>query len=343
MKKYLRIFHTMALVFLTLAFVSCENDSHDPDFELSGDVKKYFPEYCVKLSASYNYGGNKHFYMTAEPYFYFSPEEWNISIDKVDYYVDDEYIQTETVSPYTIKYNSNDWFTGAHNVRADITISGKNIDTFILQTKSVIDNSSSQERAADIWFDYDFATTGQEFFISGNLNPNRSAVGTTVNSFSATWDDISMGEKTSSPYKVNRIITEAAGTTHSVSATLNFTQGNIRQTYGFSMSSYEIPGPTTVRQMFKIKSRYNDYQNGETFEGIARLYVGSDVKSTYEFELYLDKDLIGSTKTFPFDISYKLQNLVTGDHTLKEVWICYDADGNIKSSFSTDEILTITK
>lgn len=333
----------MALVFISLAFASCEKDSHDPDFELSGDVQKYFPDYCVKLSASYNYGGNKQFHMTAEPYFYFSPEEWDISIDKVDYYVDDEYIQTETVSPYSIEYYSDDWYTGAHNVRADITISGKNIDTFVLQTKRVIDNSSSQERAADIWFDYDYATTGQDFFISGNLNPSRSAVGTTVNSFSAKWDDISMGEKTNSPYKVTRVITEAAGTTHAVSATLNYTQGNIRMSYGFSMSTYEIPGPTTVRQMFRIKSRYNDFKNGETLEGIARLYVGSDVKSTYEFELYLDNNLIGSSKTFPYDLSYRLQNLEIGDHTLRETWVCYDEEGNRKSSFSTDEILTITE
>ena len=331
----------MALVCLLLN--SCENDPHDPDFELSGNVQKYFPEYCVRLSMSYNFGGKKFFHMTAEPNFYFSPKEWDLVIEKVDYYIDEKYIQTETVSPYSIEYTSDNWITGAHNVRADITISGKNIDTFVFQAKRVIDNSSTQERAADIWFDYDFATTGQEFFISGNFNPNRSTSGTIVKSFTAEWDKISMGEKTESPYKLKRVITEAVGTKHSVSASMEYTQGNLQLSYAFSMSSYEIPGPTTVKQMFKLKSRYKDYQNGEMLEGIARLFIGNEVKASYELDLYLDNNLIGRSKTFPYELSYKLENLEVGDHVIKEQWIRYDENGNKTSSFSTDDIITITK
>ena len=331
------------MAFLCLSLNSCENDPHDPDFELSGNVQKYFPEYCVRLSASYNYGNNKYFHMTAEPYFYFSPDEWGIEIEKVDYYVDDKYIQTETVSPFSIEYDSDNWYTGAHNVRADITISGKNIDTFVLQAKRVIDNSSSQERAADIWFDYNFATTGQEFTISGNLNSKRSSSNTIVNSFSAKWDDVSMGEKTATPYKLGRVVTEPAGTSHSVNATLYYIQGNTRLSYGFTMNDYEIPGPTTVRQMFRFKSRYNDYQNGEILEGIARLFVGSEVKSTYELELYLDNGLIAKTKEFPYELSYKLENLEIGEHDIKEQWTRFDESGNKTNSFSTNQSITITK
>lgn len=343
MKNHIQKFSILLIAFVCLFTYSCKNDPHDPDFELRGNVQEYFPDYCVRLSASYNFEGNNYFHMTAEPIFYFSPEEWNLDIEKVDYYIDDEYIQTETESPYSIEYNSANWLTGAHSVRADITISGKNIDTFVFQTKRVIDNSSTQERAADIWFDYDIATTGQEFFISGNLNPNRSTSGTIVKSFTAKWDGISMGEKTEAPYKLNRVITEATGTKHTVNAIMQYTQGNVQQSYSYSISSYEIPGPNTVKQMFKLKSRYQDYQNGETLEGIARLFIGSEVKATYELEVYLDNNLIGESKTFPYELSYKLDNLKIGDHTIKEQWIRIDEEGNKTSSFSTDEIITITK
>lgn len=343
MKNHILKINILLLAFVCLLLNSCENDPHDPDFELTGNVQEYFPDYCVRLSTAYNFGGNNYIHLTAEPNFYFSPEEWNLVIEKVDYYIDDEYIQTETVSPYSIEYESKKWNTGAHSVRADITISGKSIDTFVLQTKRIIDNSSSQERAADIWFDYNFATTGQEFFISGNLNPNRSTSGTIMKSFKAEWDEISMGEKTESPYKLQRVITEAVGTKHAVGATMNYVQGNVQLSYAFSMSSYEIPGPTTVKQMFKLKSRYKDYENGEMLEGIARLFIGSEVKATYELELYLDNNPIGTSKSFPYEVSYKLENLNVGDHTLKEQWVRYDEDGNKTSSFSTDEIITITK
>lgn len=341
--KYIisKLFLMVMLVF-TVLFSSCDNDPHDPDIELSGNVSKYFPSYCVNLSTSYS-GSNKFFSMTCEPHFYFNPSDWDINIDKIDYYVDDEYCQTETVSPFTFKYESHDWYIGAHNVRADITISGKNIETFVLQCTKVIDNSSSQEKAADVWFDYDYATTGQVFFISGNINHNRSASGTIIRSFSAKWDGESIGEVSDAPYKLTRTMTDMSGTKHSVSATLVYKQGSIETSYTFSMSSYEIPGPTSVMQTFKLKSRYNDYQNGETLEGVARQFIGNEVKSSYKFELYLDNVLIGSSTSFPYELSYKLVDLTLGEHTLKKQWVRYDENGNRTSSFSTDEIITITK
>lgn len=341
MARYFHILYVIALTLTSLTLMSCENDPHDPDIELSGNVENYFPSYCVNLNVSYG-TSNKYFHMTAEPRFYFNPSEWSIVIDKVDYYVDNTYIKTETKSPFKIEYESEDWYIGAHNIRADITISGNNIETFVLQTSKVIDNSSHQENAADIWFDYNFATTGEEFFVSANINYNRSAAGTSIKSFSAEWDDISMGEKTTSPYKLTRIVKENAGSYHVVNATIIYVQGNTE----FRHSLYyhtEIPGPNSIKQTFNLKSNYSDYRNGDKLEGIARQFIGPDVKSTYELELYLDNNLIGSSKTFPYELSYKLENLELGEHTLKKLWIRYDEGGDRTNSFSTDEIITITK
>lgn len=342
MTKIINIYYAIVFVFTSLYFVSCDNDPHDPDIELSGNVSKYFPSYCVDLSVTYSMS-NMYFHMKAEPRFFFNPSEWGIVVEKVDYYVDGVYIKTETQSPYTVEYESSDWYTGTHDIRADITISGSKIETFVLQTNEVIENSSSQVKAADIWFDYNYATTGEEFFVSANINPRRSAPGTTITSFSAKWDETSMGDATSSPYKLTRIVNEDAGTTHSVSATLRYKQENSEVSYSFSMPSYEIPSPNSIRQNFTLKSRYYDYQNGEILEGVARQFIGSEVKATYEFELYLDDILIGSSKTFPYELSYKLENLEIGEHPLKKQWVRYDENGIRSSSFSTNEIITITE
>jgi hypothetical protein len=114
-------------------------------------------------------------------------------------------------------------------------------------------------------------------------------------------------------------------------------------THLFSMASYQIPGPTSVMVNFKRKSSYQDYKNGETLEGIARQFLGSEIKSTYEFELYLDNNLIARSKSFPYEVSYLLNNLEIGNHTLKSQWVRFDEDGNATNSFSTDETITITK
>lgn len=327
---------------MSVALTSCGNDCHDPDIELSGNVEKYFPSYCVNLSVFYNVS-NKYFQMTAGPRFYFDPSEWNVKIEKVDYYLDDKYIKSSTITPFSIEYESNNWLGGSHTVRADITISGNDIETFVLQATKVIGSSSSQEIVADIWFDYNYVTTGNEFFISGNINYNRSAKGISIKSFSAKWDDINIGEKLNEPYKLTRIVNEKDGTSHAVSATLIYMQGDIERSCSFSLPSYEICGPNSIMQTFSLKSGYSNYKNGEVLNGIARQFIGSDVKATYELNLYLDSNLIGSSKTFPYELSYKLENMQLGDHTIKKLWIRYNEYGIPTSSYSTDEIITITK
>ena len=341
MKKYTYILY-LILVMFSFTLTSCDNEPHDPDIVLSGNVEKYFPSYCVNLNVSYT-TGNKYFHMSAEPQLYFVPSDWGLIVDKVEYYIDDVYIQTETKSPYAITYESKDWYVGSHHIRADITISGRNIETFVLQTSRVIDNSSHQEKAADVWFDYNYASTGEEFFITANVNYKRSAAGTSIKSFSATWDQTSMGEKTSSPFKLTHTVKDNAGTSHYVDATLTYTQGSTEYRYGFTMPSYIIPGPNSTMQTFILKSRYSDYQNGDLLEGIARQFIGDDVKAYYEFELYLDNRLIGSSKIFPYELSYKLENIELGEHILKKQWVRYDENGNKTNAFSTDDTITITK
>lgn len=151
------------------------------------------------------------------------------------------------------------------------------------------------------------------------------------------------GRKKDSPYKLTRIITEEAGTSHAVYATLSYTQGKVESSHSFALNSYEIPSSNSVMHTFRLKTGYSDYKNGDLLEGIARQFIGTDVKSTYELVLYLDNYQIGSSKIFPYEVSYKLENLNQGEHTMKQEWIRYDENGKKTNSFSTDQSITITK
>lgn len=330
------------MVMAILAITSCDNDPHDPDIVLSGDISGLVPSYSARLSCSVS-TSNKHISLTAEPTIYLDLDKWGLRVDKVDYYIDDVYCETKTVSPYKFTYESNEWTTGAHNLRADISISGKNIETLILPCTKDLDNSSHQSEAVDIYFDYNRVGPGEEFFIAAYLNEERSAPSTKVTSFTGEWNGVTLGTKNYSPYKLTRTVTEEAGTKHSVSAKITYTQGSVTTNYSFSFSQYEICGPTTVAPTYRIKSGYNDFENGDYLRGVARIFIGSEVKATYGFELYLDDVLIAETRQFPYDHEYKLSNLSVGEHTLKEQWVRYNLDGQKLSSYSTDEIITITK
>lgn len=339
------IYTTLIVLCFSIAsgiMTSCDNDSHDPDIILSGDISRLVPSYSAHLSCTYS-AGNRHIYLSAEPSIYLDMDKWGLKVDKVDYYIDEEFCESKTVAPYKFTYESNEWITGAHSLRADITISGNNIETFILPCSKSLDNSSHQEGAADIYFDYNRVGTGEEFFIAAYLNLDRSSSNTKVTSFSAEWDGVSMGKKTYSPYKLTKVVNDEAGSKHNVSASISYTQGTATKSHSFSFSSYEICGPTTVAPSYRIKSGYKDFENGEYLRGIARIYIGSEVNHNYGFEVYLDDELIAETMNFPYEHEYHLIGLSVGEHTLKEQWVRYNHDGQRISSYSTDEIITITK
>lgn len=334
----------MATIALLSAIIlpSCDNDPHDPDIELSGDISNLVPSYSVNLMCSYN-TSNKYIHLDAEPHIYLDLDRWGLKIDKVDYYVDDVFCETKTASPYTFTYESHDWYTGAHRVRADLTISGKKIETLILPCTKVLDNSSSGEKAADIYFDFNYVTTGDELCLSVCFNPERSDPSTRIVSAKASWDNVSMGEKSSAPFKFTKKITDAVGTKHDLSASVTYEQGKVKTTHSFSYPTYDICGPTTTRQSYKICSSYRDFKNGEKLKGKAILFKGSEVTTNYELEIYLDDVLIAETKEFPFEHEYLISDLSVGEHKLKQNWVRYDANWVKQGSISSDETITITK
>lgn len=326
----------------SLVVTSCDDDPHDPDIILSGDISGLVPSYSAWLSCSVT-TSNKYIALRAEPKIYLDLNKWGLKVDKVDYYIDNVYQETKTNSPYIFTYESDEWTIGAHNLRADISISGKNIETLILPCTKDLDNTFHQVDAADIYFDYNRVGPGEEFFIAAYLNADRSSPSTKVTSFSAEWDGMSMGAKNYNPYNLTKTVTDEAGSMHNISAKLTYTQGTGTYSYSFSFYKYEICGPTTVAPSYQIKSRYKNFENGEYLRGIARIFIGSEVMAKYGFELYLDDVLIAETQQFPYDHEYKLIDLSIGDHILKKQWVRYSLEGQKVSSFFTEETITITK
>lgn len=329
-------------IFFTVIISSCENDPHDPDIELSGDISSLVPSYSANLSCSYN-TSDKFIHLEAEPDIYLDMDKWGLKLEKVDFYVDDVYCESKTTSPFRFTYESSDWYTGAHTVRADLTITGKNIETLIFPCSRVIDNSSLGEKAADIYFDYNYVSTGDELCFEVCYNPERSAPNTNITSVTASWDNETLGEKKNAPFVFKKIITNAVGSQHELEATVEYTQGKKQRTLSFTHSYFEILGPTSAKQSYKICSFYRDYKNGEILRGKAKIYKGKEVSVVYGLELFLDNNKIAETKEFPFEHSYKLLGLSIGEHKLTQKWTRYDETGKALGAISTDEIITITK
>lgn len=329
-------------ILISTNITSCDDFPQDPDVKLSGDISGLVPSYSIELVCPYSMG-NHSIHLEAEPYIFLDMDLWKLKVDKVDYYIDDVFQETKTTSPYTFVYESTDWAIGAHTVKADLTISGNDIDTFVFTCSKVIDNSSGSDKAADIYWDYNFVTTGDEFRLELCFNPERSHPATKIVSAEARWDGASIGEKTSSPFVFTKTISEKPGSIHNISSYAIYSQGKGNLMNQFSFPSYEICDTKNARYSYSICSRYRDYKNGEKLRGKARLFKGKDAIYNYGFELYLDNKQIAQSKEFPYIHEYLLTNLSVGEHTLKGVWITYDGKWNKKMETSTTETITITK
>lgn len=337
-----RLIYIILIAAGSVTVASCENDPHDPDIELSGNISRLVPSYSAYLSC--NYGtSDKHIQLEAEPRIYLDLNRWNLKIDKVDFYVDDVFYETKTVAPYKFTFESHDWYTGAHNITALLTISGKNIETLIFPCTKVLDNSTNGEKAVDLYFDFNYVTTGDQFTLAAYLNEDRSAASTKLTSINGTWDEISIGEKNSAPFELRRTVTEEAGSKHKISATATYMQGASKHEFQFGNSSYEVLGPTSVSYWYNVCSRYRNYANGEKLKGKAKLFKGKEVSFNYGFQLFLDDKLIAESRTFPFEHEYLLTNMDAGEHTLKKEWTKYDEKWNKISLMYTTETITITQ
>ncbi len=342
MMRYIALVKLIALFLSAVLFIGCNDDAHDPDPVLKGDISDLVPSCSVRLNCSYSMS-NSHINLEATPSIYIDMDRWCLKISKVDYYVDDIYCESVYESPYKFQYESREWYPAAHSLRADITITGDNIETMILPCIKVLDNSSAGTKAADIYFDYNYVTTGDELTINVCLNPERSEPGTKLVSAKATWNSDLIGETSSAPFEFKRIISEEPGSTHSLSASATYEQGGKKYTYSFTYPDFEICGPATSRSSYSICSRYRDFENGEKLHGKATVYKGDDVKTNYELEIYLDEFMIASTRNFPYEHEYLLSGLSKGQHTLKETWIRYDENWEKLGSVIYDETITITK
>lgn len=338
-------FITIGLFLGAIFFTSCDDRGpQDPDFVFAGDVSKYVPSYAFSLTCTSSYSG-KNFDLTAQPHAYFDLSEWGMRIEKVDYYVDGEFIESQSISPYEFKYHSSNWTPTAHKVLALLTICGANINTFKMPIERVFDNSSTGSKSVDVYFDYNYVKSGDTFEITAGINPERSAANSRITSFTATWDNEEIGKCNNSPYKLTRHITEAGGTTHSFSASMSYTAGgaNSTQSFSFSYANYKICGSTDAMFGYTILSRYRDYRNGERLKGIARLCLGDLVSDHYSFNLLLDGVVIATSSTFPYSHEYQLKGLSIGEHKLTKKWIVSNNNGKVLYTTSSDESIYIVE
>lgn len=329
------------IIFMALSLVSCE-DENVGEFKLTGNIEHLIPDDSYSINITNTDNGQ---YIICTPYLHSLFEYWGLTLKQVEYYIDDEFYKTETIPPFELKLNKDDIAVGNHMLKTRMTIVGENCDDLILENEDefyISSTGSVSKIHGDIYIDYNYVTKGDELVITPELLVERSSNGCMIDEVKYYWDGTLISTITSSPFTFKYKVNDEVGTSHKLMLSLKFHDNSSTGTFNWSYNNYKVYTADDFWGTWDIKSRRNDYINGETLSLAAKVFKGANVKNNHEIEFYLDDDLIGKSSSFPYILDYKLDKLSIGSHTIKGKIITKKGDLTI-SSQSKEQTIIITK
>lgn len=257
----------------------------------------------------------------------------SVKISKIDFFFDNELISTAYEEPYIVEGKRTDLSENKHKIYAQIYgyTSSENL-TFI--TLSLEEYNLAEY--IDFYWDYNMVGEGDTFTVTAEINPDKTAHGIQLKSFTAYWDKTPMGTCTSAPFTLTHKVTEPAGSKVNVKLVSTFSDG---QSYILNHLVEVYDSGSTVFTN-DILSRSNVFTQADILRCKAQTFYGKDSKWSLNFVVYFDDVEIGSSSTFPYTYEKSLRNVSKGKHILKWCTTYLDPQGNVKnSSYSQKEII----
>lgn len=326
---------SIAVLFaVSLLFASCEDKE---SWERPSDMKPYIPDYCIGTTGNWYVSGSIASF-NLEPRVYADFDFWKLKIVSIEYYIDNELVQTDNIEPYSFIYTAVGLDKGVHKllmkVKIKDLISGK--DIMISPTKEFEvkeDGTSGSSAGLSMQVSWSFSGTDVTFSIN--------SVGLTQTLIDNSWK-----LKTVSYY----IDEELAETVSEEPFSFHYTAKNLKRGKHYLSIIAKISNPVNGKETELSSTHevnvgsgmnfyvdYNQYiKPGESLMATPyfldkRSDSGCNIKSvTY----WIDDEKIDTKNTSPFALSY---NLPVNDkkHEL-DVSISYsDGTGTQRSYYMT--------
>lgn len=323
-----------ALFAASLLFVSCKDNE---GWKRPSDMTPYIPDYCIGTDGSWYVSGSIASF-NLEPRVYADFDFWKLKIVSIDYYIDDELVQTDRQEPYSFIYTAVGLDKGTHKlimkVKIKDLVNGKEI--IISPTKQFEikeDGASGSTGGLSVQVSWSFSGTDATFSIS--------SVGLTQTLIDNNWKLKSVS------YYIDEELIE---TVSEEPFALHYTAKNLKRGKHYLSVIAQISNPVSGKETELSSTHevsvgpgmnfyvdYNQYiKPGELF--VATPYFldkrsdsGCEIKSvTY----WVDDEKVDTKNTAPFALSY---NLPTDDkkHEL-DVSISYsDGTGSQRIYYMT--------
>lgn len=107
------------LLLESIVFVACE-DKED-SWKRPDDMSSYIPDYSIGTNGSWHVSGNIASF-NLEPHVYGDFDYWQLKITSIDYYIDNELVQTDIQGPYSFIYTAIGLGKGKHKLIMKVKI-----------------------------------------------------------------------------------------------------------------------------------------------------------------------------------------------------------------------------
>jgi hypothetical protein len=332
------------LLLLSVCFSSCENET---DEELSiYDLVIPSSAYSFTVTSVDTESESR---VYAEPSFTENFEILGCSVKEVVYYVDNVLAATKTKAPFKLDYATSPLAKGQHLLKAVFTVGGEHYKDATVECQKefyVSTGSSSSQSAVEfkVLHDY-YLRVGDRVHVSVNMIDRYNA-GYKIKQVKYYFEDNLIKTAIKSPFDLDYSPTLVVGQSYSLSVAISYSLENSSSvgsySYSYGTNIIVLPDDET-RFLFAVDSYGSHFNNGDVISGTGLLYRGDGDELVYELNLYWDDELVGTSKTFPYQFSYTIMNVEKGIHNLKHEWKKYDRDGDYKGGQSQTKTITIDK
>ena len=326
------------LAFVSLGLISCEDEKVGQQSEYELVIPSNACSFTV--NAVDNEDGTIIIY--AEPSFTKNFDILGCTVNKVIYYIDNEYISTETSYPFKLEYKSTSIRNGGHILKAVYTVGGERFrETIATRHKEFrVGNNSSFHSPIQFKFDYDrYVRVGDKIHISLNM-VDKYNVGYQIKEVKYHFDNKLVSTKTNAPYNFDYSPILVVGLQYPLEVDISYSLDGTTAYYKLSTSISVLADDETL-YLYIADYGGNDtkFYTDDVISGTGVLYRGIGDDCVYELNLYWDDKLVGTSQTFPYKFNYPLNNETIGTHKLKREWKTYTKNGY--SSSSQTETITI--
>jgi len=332
----------LVLFLLAIGIVSCNDEKNGSLF----NYELVIPESAYSLTVStVNNEGETIVY--AEPSFTDNFEKLGCQVKSVMYYVDDMFVSKETEAPYKMEYRTSSLLPGIHHVKMVFTVGGEGFQDAITEhTEEFLIRSNSSNRP-EIKFNVDyehFLRVGEKLHVSVNMTDVYN-LRYQVNEVKVFFNGEKIYTGTNIPFNFDYSPSLTIGQSYAFKIEISYyleaptyTAGS----YSFVSNINAIADDETVYIFSPGFSQSTHFVNDDIISGKGLLYKGVGDNKVYELNMYWDDVLIGTSRSFPYEFSYKVQNCSPGIHTLKNEWKRYAMDGiTLEASQSRSTTITV--